>query len=188
MEHFIWQGYFPGSGYAFAEDQEGLSSEQTIDILVGKKLSEPLPKVAITQLSEGELPVLIESSWSSKIVSKKLKQVLDKECPECIQYVPVKLEDYPDEKYWIANILTSISCLDREKSKITSFPRPPHAIRTIKKLVLKPIADDAPELFHMEELPAVLLVSDVLRQAIEAVSEAAGRFIAIKDYRRPTRY
>jgi len=188
MEHFIWKGYFPGSGYAFAESQEGLTSEQTIAMRVGTKLPEPLPKVTITRLSEGELPDLLESVWASKVVSAKLKGVLEKNCPKCIQYIPVKLEEYPNLKYWIANVLTSIPCLDREKSKVTTSPQPPHAVRRVSKLVLKPIPGDAPALFHMEELPAAILVSANLRQALESASESAGEFIVVKEYRRPARY
>lgn len=185
MDHFIWEGYFPGSGYAFATGQQGLSSQQKLQILAGKEVTGPLSKLVVTELTDGELPDLLESSWSAKMVSAKLKRVLDKHCPECIQYIPVKLEDYPDSKYWIANVVTNVSCLDRDKSKITTFQTRPQAIKTIKKLVLKPIEDDAPQVFHMQELPPVLLLSDVLRQALQAASESAGEFVRSDKYRRP---
>jgi hypothetical protein len=185
MEHFIWQGYFPGSGYAFAEEQQGLNTDQTVDTLLGRKLTKAPKRVVITALSEGELPDLLESGWSAKLVSQKLKKVLERSCPDCIQYIPAKLEEYPDEKYWIANVLTSVEVVDREKSKITTSPRAPHAIRKVNKLVLKPIADDAPALFRMGELPPEFMVSDSLRKELEAASSTAGRFIKVKDYRRP---
>lgn len=188
MEYFIWDGYFPGSGHAFAENAEGISDEQTTEVLVGMKLSNPPRKVRVTELSEGELPDLMESSWSSKMVSAKLKKILEKNCPDCIQYIPVTLEDYPDKPYWIANVLTSVSCIDRDKSRFSTVPRPPHTIRKVNRLVLKPIADDAPAVFRMEEIPSLMLVSEVLRKEFEAASSSPGKFTRAQDFRWPSRY
>jgi hypothetical protein len=188
MEHFIWQGYFPGSGFAFAEAQKGLSDEQSLGFLVGNKIENPPKSIVITELSEGELPDLLESAWSARMVSAKLKKVLEKNCPDCIQYIPVKLEDHPNAKYWIANVLTSIECVDREKSKLKTFPKPPHTIKGVSKLVLKPIGDDAPALFRIAELTPDMLVSEALRKELEAASSSAGRFTRVQDYRHPPKY
>ena len=188
MEHFIWQGYFPGSGFAFAEDHEGLSSEQSLAILVGNKVENPPKRVVITRLSKGELPDLLESAWSSRMVSAKLKKIFEKNCPDCIQYIPVKLLQYSDEKYWIANVLTAIECVDREKSKLKTFPKPPHTIKAVSKLVLKPIGDDAPALFRITELTPDMLVSETLRKELETASSSSGKFIRVQDYRHPPKY
>ena len=188
MEHFIWKGYFPGSGFAFAEAQEGLSSEQSLAILVGNKVDNPPKKIVITKLSKGKLPDLLESGWSARMVSAKLKAILEKNCPDCIQYIPVKLQAYPDEKYWIANVLTAIECVDREKSKLKTFPKPPHTIKGVSKLVLKPIGDDAPPLFRIAELTPDMLVQESLRKELEAASKSAGKFIRVQDYRHPPKY
>ena len=188
MEHVIWQGYFPGSGFAFAEAQEGLSDEQSLAILVGNKVDKPPKKVVITQLSKGKLPDLLESAWSARMVSEKLKKVLEKNCPDCIQYIPVKLEGHPDAKYWIANVLTAIECVDREKSKLKTFPKPPHTIKAVSKLVLKPIGDDAPAVFRIAELTPDMLVSDALRKELEAASSSCGKFVRVQDYRHPPKY
>jgi hypothetical protein len=188
MEHFIWQGYFPGSGFAFAEAQEGLSSEQSLAILVGNKVDNLPKKIVITELSKGELPDLLESAWSARMVSAKLKKIFETTCPDCIQYIPVKLQQHPDEKYWIANVLTSIECVDREKSKLKTFPKPPHTIKAVSKLVLKPIGDDAPALFRTAELTPDMLVSESLRKELEGASKSAGKFIRVQDYRHPPKY
>ena len=188
MEHFIWQGYFPGSGFAFAEARDGLSPEQSYAILVGNKIESPPKRVVITALSKGKLPDLLESGWSSRMVSATLKKILEKNCPDCIQYIPVKLAAHPDAKYWIANVLTSIECVDREKSKLKTFPKPPHTIKGVSKLVLKPIGDDVPALFRIAELTPDMLVSEALRKEIEAASSSAGKFIKVQDYRHPRKY
>jgi len=188
MKYYVWKGYFPGSGNAFAESRTGLNDDDAGDILIGAKLAKPPKKVVVTELSEGELPDLLESAWSSKIVSEALKKILEKQCPDCIQYIPVQLDEYRGEKYWIANILTKVSVLDREKSKVTNSPRRPESIRTISKMVLKPLGDDTPAIFHMAELLPVILVSETLRKELEAASSTAGRFIKAEDYRHPPKY
>jgi hypothetical protein len=187
MEYFIWSGYFPGSGHAFAVSQEGMTAGQTLHVLMGMKLSDPPRRVRITELSCGELPDLIESAWSSRIISAKLKQILDEMYPDCAQYIPVTVARHPRKKYWVLNPLTSLSCLDKDHSVFATFPRPPHTIRKVRKLVLKPIPDDVPALIHMAEL-SVLLVRDDLRRAFEAASPSSGKFTRARDYRHPGRY
>ena len=183
MTYRIWKGHFPGSGFAFAERQEGLSAQQELDIFFGTPLAEPLPQGTITTLSPGTLPDRLESAWSSVMVSARLKAVVERHCPEIIQYIPITLAAHPQTPYWIANLLYEITCFDWERSVFKTYDEPPRALRKVSKMRLKPLPADAPALFRLEEITEVLLVRDDLREALETLGVSGGYFVKVDDYR-----
>ena|SRR5262245_20680607 len=182
MRYQLWDCYYPGSGFAFAEQQKGLSYEQQNQILFGQRLADPLPTVTITRLSRGKLPDLLGAAWTSYIVATVLRDLLEEFCAEAAQFIPVRIARRPRARYWIANILNSLPCFDPKRSEYTTHLHPPYPIHTLQKLVLKPIPPDAPAVFHIEELPDVLMVRDDLRERMQAASSSPGRFIRVEEY------
>ncbi len=62
-KHWIWDGYPPGMGYAFAEDQKGLTPAMMHAIFGGTPLDEPLPELRVTKLSRGRYPDVMASAF-----------------------------------------------------------------------------------------------------------------------------
>jgi hypothetical protein len=182
--HQVWDGYDAGSGYAFAESVEGWSYELAYQVLSGQRLPEPLPRLTVTRLSPGKRPDAMATVGSGILVSSILKEVLEQWAGEHIQFVPVKIQRYPKARYSLVNLLAHVPRLDRARSKYETYDEPPHAIHTLRKLVLTTIAPDAPPIFRMAEIPGVILVRDDLREAMQAVSSSPGLFVPVSKYRR----
>jgi hypothetical protein len=180
--HQVWACYFPGSGFAFAEAREGLDYEQISQLLLGERLSEPLPEVTITRLSRGKMADMLGAAWPGFMISPKLRAILEECCGSDTQFIPVRIKRHPKLKYSIVNFLAQVPCLDRSRSDFETFSEPPHAIQTLRKMVLKPIPETAPAIFHIAELPQAVLVRDDLRERMQAVSSSPGRFIRVEDY------
>ena len=184
IEYRVWRGYYPGSGFAFAEKMTGWSYELDCEVLFGRRLPAPLPRLTITKLSPGTLPDAMAMAGSGILVSSRLKGVLEQPAGEYLQFVPAAIKRDPKARYSLVNLMALVPCLDRELSKYEAYEDPPHAIRTLRKLVLTAIVPDAPAVFRIAEMPGVILVRDDLREAMQAVSASPGEFTPISRYRR----
>jgi hypothetical protein len=175
MKHWIWDGYSPGAGYAFAESQKGLSPEQQRAILLGTPLDEPLPEVRVTAFSAGKLPDVMASAFYPLLVSDAVRKVVEEQVPEGVQYLPAKLEGKRAGTWWALNATGRVAAVDLKKSEYDTYAGS-QDIRRVKRLVLKPVPADAPALFHLGEIPHVLVVSDAFRRAVEKAGDAVGVF------------
>lgn len=183
-EHQVWRGYYPGSGFAFAETVDGWSYEVDHEVLFGHRLPDPVPRLTVGKLSRGELPDTLAMAGSGILVSSRLSAVLEWGAGQHIQFIPAAIKRVRDERYSLANLLSLVPCLDRERSDFDTFDAPPHAIRTMRKMVLAPILPEAPAIFHMREMPGVILVRDDLREAMCEASSSAGEFLPVSSFRR----
>jgi hypothetical protein len=189
MSHAVWQFLGPGSGYAFAQGQRGLSDEQENAIYFGQRLREPLPDVEIGPLSEGRLGHVIGTSFSAFVVSPAVAGLLDP--VSAVQFVPVRLPRGPGSGsdtgtgtgtgYAIMNLLAHVPCLDFERSDYDRMPGHPDRLLGVRRLVLRAIPADAPALFHVAELPGAILVRADLRAGLEAL-DGAGEFVEVGDF------
>lgn len=184
LEYRVWRGYYPGSGFAFAETVSGWSYELDNCILFGQPLSPPLPKLKIAKLSPGELPDTLVMAGSGTFVSPRLHAVIEQAAGEYVQFIPVATVGSSRTPYRLLNLLALVPCLDLARSKYETFDAPPQAIRTLSKMVLTTIAPGRPPIFHVEEMPGVIIVRSDLREAMEATSASAGEFIPIARFRR----
>jgi hypothetical protein len=178
----VWDAYYPGSGFASVEEMTGITDEQENEVFFGTPIPEPLPVVSITRLSEGEMPDALGTFTASRLTSMTLREPIERFCPECIQFVPVRLPGRRDPTYFLLNITSHFACFDRNRSEFKAYEDPPHAIRTVRKLVLKPIPQEAPAVFHLAEIPGVILVRDDLRTEMQAVSSSAGTFTPTAEF------
>jgi hypothetical protein len=181
MKHWIWDGYSPGGAYAFAESVGGLPDAAQEAVLFGRPLDEPLPAMRVTALSPGALPDTLATVVDVLLVSDTLRAVLREHVPDGVQHLPARVPG-ADGEYWGVNATARVAALDREKSELENYPGT-EAVRRVRRLVLRPIPADAPALFHLEEIPQLLLVSDALRKALQAASKSAGEFQAPEEWK-----
>lgn len=182
MNYQVWDAYYPGSGFASVEEMSGLTDEQESVIFLGRPLAQPLPGIAIKKLSKGKMPDALGTFTSSRLVSAKLRDVIEKSCPQGIQFIPATLPRQRKPLYFMANIILHVACFDRERSQYQAFADPPYAIRAVKKLILKPIPQDAPPIFHLAEIPAVILVRNDLCRAMQSASSSPGSFTIVDQF------
>jgi hypothetical protein len=183
MSHYVWEAQQSGSGWASAVEITGWTKQQEVQVFFGRALPDPLPRLEVTELSRGKLGDTMGTATSTRMVSGRLREVLAAALGDRIQFIEANISGIDAPPYYVANILEHFDCLDREKSDVEAFPRPPHAIRRVRKLVLLPKVKDAPPAFHLGEMPAAILVNDELRRKMESASSSAGVFIDLPKYR-----
>jgi hypothetical protein len=82
----------------------------------------------------------IPNTLNRLIVSQKLKGVLEEKSGADIEFLPVHIRDHKGrtvhEPYFIANLLGTVECVDREKSQFRTSAIRPDQIFTFFRLVL----------------------------------------------------
>ena len=183
MNYQVWDAYYPGSGFASVEEIGDLTDEQERAIFFGRPLVPPLPRITIKKLTKGKMPDTLGTVTASRLVSARLRAVLEKFCPVGIQFSRATSPRFTKTRYFMANITMHLACFDRDRSQYRTFSDPPYAIHAVKKMVLKPIPQDAPAVFHLEEMPAVILVHDgALCREMQSVSSSPGTFTKVDHY------
>jgi hypothetical protein len=183
MDYRLWQGYMPGSDYAFGEQVEGLSYEQDTQLLLGERLAEPLPVVRVTKLTPGKRPDTLDTASAARLVAPNVRAALEACCAETIQFLPAKVSRYPRTDYVVVNVLARADLFDRKQSEFDTLSGEPEIVSRIRRLVLKPIPEGTPGVVHVTGLPGTLLVRDDVREALEAASRSPGTFVPVEEYR-----
>ena len=74
--------------------------------------------------------------------------------------------------------------MDRRASEVETVPGHPSVIRGLRSLVVVGDEEDWPPMFHVVDLPGLILVSGQVRAQMTSWSTAPGEFVAVEDYRR----
>ena len=176
--HWVWERNPYDKTWAEVRGESGFDVETSLAIRRGQLVPEPLPTLRITEVTPGLHPdLLLDPNYM--VASDRLAKVL-LDAGAHVQLLPVRLKGTRAE-YHVVNALDHIDALDEAGSKVTRFPEGP--IRSVKKLVLRPLAADTPPLFRVATLPLFYVVSDELRRAMETHCKGAGWFIAIDKFK-----
>ncbi|UWX04657.1 hypothetical protein H1235_08400 [Pseudoxanthomonas sp. NC8] len=85
------------------------------------------------------------------------------------------------EPFWIANIVGAFACVDHAQSGIEYFDD--GAIRFIDKLGLTPMSGGSyPPIFRLAEFLPVIIVSDVVKEALAAHQITGFTFYRPEDF------
>lgn len=182
-ECWIWRPYVNGEGFAYADEVDGLDLPFYRSIVIGKPAPEPFPGIVIGHFSDGPIPDALGGPFGCMIVRPNLRQLLERESGAPIQFIPVKVRGRAKDPYAIANVLARVACLDERRSRLERDPDSPEIIASVAKLVLRPLPEDAPGVFHLDELPSVLLVRDRMRARMEEVSPSPGKFVGVGEFK-----
>jgi hypothetical protein len=182
MKYMIWSSYAPGSGFAFVKDFTGWTDKEEQLVFFGKPITGRIPHLTITKLTRARIPDALGTHSYYPFVSMKLRRTLEVLTQSVIQFLPVSLPSYPKKKYFLPNVLIHVACLDRSRSIYESFSTAPYAINYLKKLVLLPVPKSTPPIFHMSEIPTVLLVRDDLCDQMKRASSSPGTFLEVETF------
>ena len=129
---------------------------------------------------------LVAPGLPGLLVSSRLRGVLEECGVDSIQYFPVdlRLSDgaIPSDKYFIANIIGRVSCIDFARSDIVVNDGPPLIIDTIDRLVLKEDIIHGLDIFRLGELFVAIVLSSRVKDAIERSGVSGIEFYAIDEY------
>ncbi|WP_141589655.1 DUF1629 domain-containing protein [Myxococcus sp. AB056] len=141
----------------------------------GIRCEEWFPKGLVFDLSKeggSTLTDSIPNSFAMRVVSEKLKGILEEETPAgSIEYLPIRLRT-PRKKvlttpYYIANVLGTVACMDAKKSDFSMNAILKNQVLHFRRLVLneKKIPKDV-KIFRLAEQTRLILVRGDLGQRL----------------------
>ncbi len=175
---FIWQMYPNDGTRSEVWDLDGLSNEQRARRATATPIGSPSPTVRLSKRTPGELPDLVTSPvpW---VIATPLYDVLVASGAR-IEFLEAKMER-TRKPFWLANPLDTVVGIDEQRSAFNRFPS--GHVKKIKRLVFRPLPADTPPLVRLAEYPALTLIRETLRRALEDASQTPGLFIPIDEYR-----
>lgn len=123
------------------------------------------------------------------IVSEKLKHALEEKSGAVIEFLPVKIRNQRgrvvQEPYFIANIVGTLECVDRERSKFDTSSIRPDQVFTFFRLALDAakIPPDT-KLFRLKEKSNLVIVREDLADDILRAGCDGMLFQEMEDYGR----
>jgi hypothetical protein len=129
-----------------------------------------------------QVPDVILNALDWLIVTDRLKTLLEKNTKADIEFLPFRLLNHKkrvaEERIYVVNVLGTIDCADRSRSKGTDSPFEKGRFFDCKALAL--VENKVPnnvKIFRSELFPPLIFVSDDLRAKIEEEKMIA-RFVA----------
>src|SRR5262249_49777529 len=110
------------------------------------------------------------------MISPVLAAVVTAEPSARVQLIPVRIRGHRDRRYFIVNVLSRVAALDRARSRYRVFSGT-NDIACLSRLALHPLPEDTPAIFHLEEMPTLILVSRALRDRLVSATSHPGNLI-----------
>ena len=126
-----------------------------------------------------------ETSFGVPIVSSTFANVVESLDPEAIQRIPVTVAP-STFGYEILNILTMLECIDHEHTLIEYYTEKDHVpevvgrIKSIQHLTIRPDIVEGHHIFRLTERWTIIVVSEVLKKALEDSGFTGTKFIPIE--------
>ena len=143
------------------------------------------------------LPIAIEASVDEDVVysdiinpgvplfSQKVKEALENNGVDHVDYYPVVLVDEDSREilaeYWLAVIQEVIACMDLDNSLIEENKKG-HAVVT--RFKIDSVKTKGINLFRFHNIPALILIDEHLKNALEKLGFVGVRFMDTDSYQR----
>jgi hypothetical protein len=120
-----------------------------------------------------QIPDAIDNALGYLLVSGRLRALLEAETEPPIEFLPFRLIDHKGrvaaDDTAIGNVLLTVDCIDRNRSRGIDNPLRPHEFMRLERLELRPdaIPRDV-QIFRLATRPSVILIRDDLRAAMDA--------------------
>ncbi|HUQ84058.1 MAG TPA: DUF1629 domain-containing protein [Gemmatimonadaceae bacterium] len=128
-----------------------------------------------------EVPDLVPNSLGYTMMSERLKTLIAGRSTAKIEWLRFTLLNHKkrvaSDRMWVANVLTIVDCVDREKTVGEPYPARPEWYISTKRLSIRPEKVDAAlDLFRLGEMPRRIIVRDDLKAAIEREQATGAAF------------
>lgn len=189
QEFYPWMGFKSRELTSFDQRPDSIRGK-AYRLNTGAPCKSWFPEGVKFEVDSKSGPVLADSIPNVvllKIVSARLKGVLEEQSSGEIEFLPVEVLDHQhvpvDSPYFVANALTVISCMDHEQSDFVMSALDKTQVHHIRRLVLD--LTKIPEetnLFRLAEEPDLVLVRGDLAEAINDSGCTGINFTDIRDY------
>lgn len=109
-----------------------------------------------------------ETPLGVPVFSVRLRQIVERIAPDEVQFIPVEIE--AQESYFIANVLSSVECLDFEESLLDfkeDAAGKPIRVKGAVRLRVLPENAAGHHIFRIKEWPIPLIISQELATAMK---------------------
>jgi hypothetical protein len=119
-----------------------------------------------------EVPDLIANTLGYTMMSERLKTLIAERSKTKVEWLRFTLLNHKGRKaaddLWVANVLTVVDAIDREKTVGEPYPAKPEWYLVTDELYIQPKkVDPALDMFRLGEMPRRIIVRDDLKAAIE---------------------
>lgn len=119
-----------------------------------------------------EVPDLVPNSLGYTMMSERFKALISGRSKSKIEWLRFTLLNHKkrvaSDKMWVANVLTIVDCVDRERTVGRPYPARPEWYSATSELFIRPEKVDAKlDLFRLGEMPRRIIVRDDLKTEIE---------------------
>lgn len=146
-----------------------------------KTLPNPKPVPVRIQI-EGTQVDFNPTVFSAIVASRRMAEAIEAIAPNDIQRIPALVEGGQGD-WEVVNILPCIDCIDSERSLIqyypTNHPTKAGKPRGIIRLVIDPSRVDGHHVFHPKDWEVAVIVSDVVKDALERISASGIEYIPV---------
>ncbi len=172
MKYFSIDTMPMDTAFAFTKEEPSGFKEYVSKLMEGDKVmpEDGYPADAHVRMASGfgrELGGIIGNTWSLLIVSRPMKEALEKLGTGPIQYFPLAIHNHKNRlasaDYFVVNPLGVHDCLDLEESEIEYHEDDVVGVETI--VLSEPKLENAPDLFRVREAPATYVVSEQVVRA-----------------------
>jgi len=191
MDYLPWEHDRNDDGLAYIARLPESIDNDSFRIKKEKSIAGWWPENVVLDLSLDhglKLSDSIPNAVGVRIVSEKLKRILEEACGETIDFYPVKIRNQKGrlvkKTYYLAHLRLVIGAMDWGKSDADINDIHPERAATIRRLVLdeKNIPENT-KLFVLKEEPRIWLVDRELAKKIYRKYDCRGMiFIKLEDY------
>ncbi|MCY1074005.1 imm11 family protein [Archangium lansingense] len=154
----------------------------------GVQVGEPYPPDQSVRMDKDHpglnVPDLVSNTLRVRIVSNRLKDLLETESRARAEYVPLRILNHKRrvaaKDCFIANVLEAQDCVDMEHTKSEPSELWPDQIGALYKLYLDPARIDPHlKLFRLAKRPNTLIIRDDLRALLDGAGITGTRYVAM---------
>ena len=122
-----------------------------------------------------------------RVVSDRLRKVLEQHAGASIEFLPVRIRDKKRRlvkaPYYVANLLGSVACMDRSRSDFDMSHLDKGQVSRFRRLTLDPSKiDPSVKIFRLAEMMELVLVRDDLAAAIERAGCTGLDLLPLEDF------
>ena len=128
-----------------------------------------------------EIADLIPNTLGYTMMSERLKTLIAERSKTKVEWLRFTLLNHKGRKaadnLWVANVLTMVDAIDREKTVGEPYPAKPEWYLVTDELYIRPEkVDRALDMFRLGEMPRRIIVRDDLKTAIEKAGMTGALF------------
>jgi hypothetical protein len=190
MEYYPWLADDEDDSFAWIDDTPKELMGKEYLLKKGVPVLDWFPSGVVYEVAKEygtKLTDSIPNTLRMLFVSQRLKELLEERARDnVIEFLPVRLKNRKklvDKQYYIANVLSSIECMDRKKSDFKMNPILKDQVSRFRRLALdeKKIPKNT-KLFRLAERTSLILVRQDLAHAILDADMSGMMFIPLASY------